>query len=71
MTKNDTLTVPQFAKEIGVARNTVTLWVQKGLVKGFKKGPFPGTTSPVLIPKSELDRVKKLIEENSVMSKSV
>lgn len=68
MTKSETLTVPEFAKELGVARNTVTQWVQKGLVKGFKKGPFPGTTSPILIPRSELERVKKLLQEQEFLS---
>ena len=57
------ITVQEFADEIGVARNTVSRWVQAGKVKGIKKGPFPGKTSPILIPISELERVKKLMED--------
>ena len=64
MTKTDLMTVSMFAKEIGVARNTVTRWVQSGKVKGFKKDPFEGRTSPVFIPVSELERVLKLIEKS-------
>jgi len=57
------MTVPEFAAEIGMARNTVTRWVQAGKIKGFKKDPFQARTSPVFIPRSELERVKKLIEQ--------
>jgi transposase len=63
MKKTDTVTVQEFADEIGVARNTVSRWVQAGKVKGIKQGPFPGKTSPILIPVSELERVKKLMDE--------
>jgi predicted site-specific integrase-resolvase len=66
MTKTDLMTVAQFADEIGVARNTVSRWVQSGKVKGFKKDPFQGRTSPVFIPKTELERVKKLMAENDM-----
>jgi len=63
MTKTeDTITVPEFAEKLGVARNTVSQWVKSGKVKGTKKGPFPGKTSPILIPVSELERVKKLMD---------
>lgn len=61
MKKPETMTVPEFAELLGVARNTVTQWVQSGKVKGTKKGPFPGKTSPILIPISELERVQKLM----------
>ncbi len=64
MTKTDLMTVSQFAAKIGVARNTVSRWVQSGKVKGFKKDPFNGRTSPVFIPVSELERVLKLMKEN-------
>jgi transposase len=63
MSKNDLLTVPEFAKEVGVTRFTVTKWVQAGKVKGFKKDPFQARTAPVFIPRSELERVKKLMEQ--------
>jgi transposase len=62
MKQTETVTVPEFAKQIGVARNTVTRWVQSGKVKGSKKGPFRGRYSPILIPMSELERVLKLME---------
>jgi len=65
MKKTDTVTVTEFAEQAGVDRNTVTLWVRAGKVKGSKKGPFPGKTSPILIPRSELERVKKLISEGT------
>ena len=60
--KTDLMTIPMFAAKIGVARNTVSRWVQSGKVKGFKKDPFDGRTSPVFIPESELERVLKLME---------
>jgi len=63
MKKNDTLTVPEFAAALDVDRNTVTKWVRLGKLKGKKKGPFPGKTSPILIPRSELERVKKQMEQ--------
>lgn len=65
-----TITVPEFAAEMNVSRQTVSRWVQSGKVKGIKQGPFPGKTSPVLIPVSELERVKKLmqVQEESLSS---
>lgn len=65
MNKTDTLTVPEFAAALKVDRNTVTKWVRLGKVKGKKKGPFPGKTLPILIPVSELERVKKLMEQDN------
>lgn len=62
----ETITVLEFAAQIGVARNTVSRWVQSGKVKGIKQGPFPGKTSPILIPVSELNRVKKLMESDEL-----
>jgi len=70
MNKTDTLTVPEFAAALNVDRNTVTDWVRLGKVKGKKKGPFPGKTSPILIPRSELERVLKLMEQENGQSKS-
>jgi len=64
MTKTDLMTVPMFAKKVGVTRQTVARWVQSGKVKGFKKDPFQGRTSPVFIPISELERVLKLMAEH-------
>ncbi len=63
MTKPENMiTIQEFADAIGVDRTTVTRWVQSGKVKGKKQGPFPGRTSPILISRSELERVKKLAE---------
>jgi len=62
MTDAKFLTIPEFAAKLKVARNTVSRWVQAGKVKAIKKGPFPGKTSPILIPKSELERVLKLMD---------
>jgi excisionase family DNA binding protein len=70
MTKTDKLTVPEFAAELNVSRQTVSRWVQSGKVKGIKQGPFPGKTSPVLIPRSELERVKKLMEDPETADRS-
>jgi predicted site-specific integrase-resolvase len=74
MTKTDLMTVPMFAEKVGVNRFTVTKWVKSGKVKGFKKDPFDGRTSPIFIPVSELERVLKLMkkaEEVIDQSKSV
>jgi excisionase family DNA binding protein len=60
-----TLSVVQFADALGVSRDTVERWVKLGKVKGFKLGPFPGKTSPILIPASEMERVKKLQNEQT------
>jgi|GEM_PF-3461402 len=65
MTETDLMTVPMFAKKVGVNRFTVLKWVRSGKVKGFKKDPFEGRTSPIFIPKSELERVLKLREKQS------
>jgi transposase len=68
MSKKDdeqAVSVKQFADEFNVSTDTVLLWVKSGKVKGSKKGPFPGRTSPILIPNSELERVKKLMELRS------
>ena len=63
--KNDTVTVPEFAEKVGVSRETVSRWVRLGKVKGFKKDPFQAETAPVFIPVSELERVLKLMEKHA------
>jgi transposase len=63
--KTDLMTVPMFAEKVGVNRFTVLKWVRSGKVKGFKKDPFEGRTSPIFIPVSELERVLKLMEGKS------
>lgn len=60
--KND-VTIKQAAEVLGVSHDTVTRWVKLGKVKGSRKGPFPGRTSPILISAEELDRVKKLMNK--------
>jgi excisionase family DNA binding protein len=55
-----TLTTVQFAAALGVSRDTVERWVKLGKVKGQRKSPFPGKTSPIVISAAELERVKKL-----------
>jgi len=62
---NDELTIQQFAQKLGVSHDAVTKWVKLGKVKGYKKGPLPGKTSPIFIPASELERVKKLSNEQA------
>ena len=57
------LTTKQVAEILGVSHDTVTRWVKLGKVKGTRKGPFPGRTSPILISAEELDRVKKLMNK--------
>lgn len=63
MTK--TLTSREVADALGVSRDSVERWVKAGKVKGTRKGPFPGRTSPFLIPASEVERVKKLMQKNA------
>jgi transposase len=64
MAKTDLMTIPMFAEKVGVNRFTVQKWVKSGKVKGFKKDPFQGRTSPIFIPVSELERVLKLMAKN-------
>jgi len=59
------ITTKEFAIALNVSHDTVARWVKLGLVKGKKKGPFPVKNSPFLIPASELERVRKLMETNS------
>ncbi|MCQ3938434.1 MAG: hypothetical protein DPW18_15505 [Chloroflexi bacterium] len=58
MTK--TLTIPEFAGALGVSRKTIERLIKSGKIKAAKKNPFGGRTSPLVIPASELERVKKL-----------
>jgi excisionase family DNA binding protein len=59
---NKQLTTQEAAEKLGVSHDTIARWVKTGKVKGSKKGPFPGRTSPILIPASEIERVKKLMQ---------
>ncbi len=63
MTDTKVVTVNEFAAALNVSHDTVARWVKLGKVKGKKKGPFPAKNSPILIPASELERVKKLMDE--------
>lgn len=62
--KND-VTIKQAAEVLGVSHDTVTRWVKLGKVKGFRKSPFPGRTTPILIPAEELERLKKLAKKQA------
>jgi transposase len=57
------ISIREVADALGVSRDTVERWVKFGKVKGQKQGPFPGKTSPIMIPASELERVKKLMKQ--------
>jgi predicted site-specific integrase-resolvase len=65
------MTTKEFAAALNVSHDTVSRWVRQGLVKGKKKSPF-SKNSPILIPATELDRVKKLManESNSLVNAS-
>lgn len=58
MAKN--YTIPQLAEVLGVSRDTVERLIKEKKIKAVRKNPLAGRTSPLLIPASELDRVKKL-----------
>lgn len=60
-----TLSTVEFADALSVSRDTVERWVKAGKVKGFRKGPFIGKTSPILIPAEELERLKKLAKKQA------
>lgn len=57
---NNTVTIPEFAEALGVSRATIERMIKKNKIKAVKKNPLAGRTSPLLIPASELQRVKKL-----------
>lgn len=61
---NEDMTLRQFAEALDVSYWVAYGWVESGKVKGQKKGPFPGKTSPIFVSRSEFERVKQLIEEN-------
>jgi len=58
------LTVQQFAKELHVSHDMVLDWVHAGKIKGRRRNPF-AKQSPFLIPASELEHVRKLMETNN------
>jgi excisionase family DNA binding protein len=59
---NNELTIREFAEAVGVSHDTVTRWVKAKKVEGKKSGVFPGKTNAILIPRSELTRVEKLLK---------
>lgn len=59
------LTTSQFADALGVSRDTVERMIKMGKIKAAKKNPIAGRTSPLLIPDTELVRVKKLQNEQA------
>jgi len=62
-TSTTELTVAQFAEEVNWSEDTVTRMLHSGKIKGRKKNPL-AKKSAFLIPASELERVKKLMENN-------
>lgn len=55
-----TVTISQFAESLGVSRDTIERMIKQNKIKAVKKNPLAGRTSPLLIPASELERVKKM-----------
>lgn len=53
-------TVKQVADALGVSHNTVSRWINLGLIQARQHGLFPGKTSKFFISQKEFDRLKKL-----------
>lgn len=60
-----TLSIPEFAEALGVSRTTVQRLIVAKKIKAVKSNPFGGKTSPFVIPASELERAKKLRNEQA------
>jgi excisionase family DNA binding protein len=56
------VTIAQFAEMLGVSRDTVERMIKQRKLKAAKKNPLGGRTSPLVIPASEVERVKKLMK---------
>jgi excisionase family DNA binding protein len=61
MTK--TVSTTQFAEMLGVSRDTIERMIKQGKLKATRKNPLAGKTSALLIPASEVERVKKLMKQ--------
>ncbi len=59
--KTNELTITQVANELGMSHDMITRWWRKGIIQGRKKNPF-ARNSPVLIPESELKKIKKVLD---------
>lgn len=59
------ITIPEFADALGVSRATVERLIKDKKIKAARKNPLAGRTSPLLIPAAELERVKKLQNEQA------
>lgn len=57
----NTLTTMQVANELGVTHDMINRLWRQGIIKGKKKNPF-ARNSPVLIPASELEKLKKAFD---------
>jgi excisionase family DNA binding protein len=57
-------TVQEFADELRVSHHTVRRWLRAGKIKGRTKNPFTQRLR-FLIPASELERVRSLMEGES------
>lgn len=53
-------TVKQVADALGVSHNTVSRWINLGLVSAYQRSVFPAKNSPYYISKIEFERLKKL-----------
>jgi len=60
-----TVTTVQFAEMLGVSRDTIERMIKLGKLKAVRKNPLAGRTSPLLIPASEVERVKRLQNEQA------
>jgi excisionase family DNA binding protein len=48
---------------LGVSRDTIERMIKQGKLKATRKNPLAGKTSALLIPASEVERVKKLMKQ--------
>ena len=69
MKKEAQMTVKVFSEELGLSHDIITRWWRQGIIKGQKKNPF-ARNSPILIPSTELERIKKVIKEMNGGKKS-
>lgn len=54
---DDVVSVAQAAKELKLARYTIYRWVEAGKIIGIKLGGI------IFVPKTEVERIAKVIEE--------
>jgi excisionase family DNA binding protein len=59
------LNTKQVADRLGVSRDAVERWIKLGKLKAYKKGVFPGRTSPFMISESEIKKLEKRMNEQA------